>query len=163
MEVMTRRSPWTFWAVWFKDIYLPQDYYNGEPRGFGFVQHLDPAGTADAKYHVDGYVLLCRELTVVFAEENRKKPSEMRARQHRRSWAYRRSPLHYLDHHNMLEVTAAVHSIILLLGKDITKGQFHPVIEDTEGVRTQGHPMAQGDQARALVGGGAEVWTNLGD
>ncbi|XVE96191.1 hypothetical protein REPUB_Repub02eG0200700 [Reevesia pubescens] len=75
-----------------KDIYLPRDYYTGEPRGFGFVQYLDPADAADAKYHMDGYVLLGRELTVVFAEENRKKPSEMRARQHGRDRAYMRSP-----------------------------------------------------------------------
>ena len=52
-----------------------------EPRGFGFVQFVDPADAADAKYEMDGYVLLGRELTVVFAEENRKKPSEMRARE----------------------------------------------------------------------------------
>ena len=51
-----------------------------EPRGFGFVQYYDPADAADAKYHLDGYVLLGREITVVFAEENRKKPSEMRER-----------------------------------------------------------------------------------
>lgn len=51
-----------------------------EPRGFGFVQFVDPADAADAKYHMDGQILLGRELTVVFAEENRKKPSEMRAR-----------------------------------------------------------------------------------
>ncbi|XVF75993.1 hypothetical protein PTKIN_Ptkin13bG0231900 [Pterospermum kingtungense] len=78
-----------------KDIYLPRDYYTGEPRGFGFIQYLDPADAADAKYHMDGYVLLGRELTVVFAEENRKKPSEMRAREHRKGRAYRRSPLRY--------------------------------------------------------------------
>ncbi|KAK6244016.1 hypothetical protein QUC31_010425 [Theobroma cacao] len=76
-----------------KDIYLPRDYYTGEPRGFGFVQYLDSADAADAKYHMDGYVLLGRELTVVFAEENRKKPSEMRARDRVRGLAYRRSPL----------------------------------------------------------------------
>ena len=52
-----------------------------EPRGFGFVQYLDPADAEDAKYHMDGQILLGRELTVVFAEENRKKPVEMRARQ----------------------------------------------------------------------------------
>ncbi|KAL3719826.1 hypothetical protein ACJRO7_004757, partial [Eucalyptus globulus] len=41
-----------------KDIYLPRDYYTGEPRGFGFVQYVDPADAAEAKYHMDGYVLL---------------------------------------------------------------------------------------------------------
>ncbi|XP_007029107.2 PREDICTED: serine/arginine-rich SC35-like splicing factor SCL33 [Theobroma cacao] len=78
-----------------KDIYLPRDYYTGEPPGFGFVQYLDSADAADAKYHMDGHVLLGRELTVVFAEENRKKPSEMRARDRVRGLAYRRSPLRY--------------------------------------------------------------------
>ncbi|XP_004514153.1 serine/arginine-rich SC35-like splicing factor SCL30A [Cicer arietinum] len=75
-----------------KDVYLPRDYYTGEPRGFGFVQYVDPADAADAKYHMDGQILLGRELTVVFAEENRKKPQEMRARERGRSYDYRRSP-----------------------------------------------------------------------
>ncbi|GAB4851488.1 Arginine/serine-rich splicing factor scl25a transcript I [Ancistrocladus abbreviatus] len=74
-----------------KDIYLPRDYYTGEPRGFGFVQFLDPADAADAKYELDGYVFFGRELTVVFAEENRKKPSEMRARDRSSGRAYERS------------------------------------------------------------------------
>ncbi|KAK4432201.1 Serine/arginine-rich SC35-like splicing factor SCL30A [Sesamum alatum] len=75
-----------------KDIYLPRDYYTGEPRGFGFVQYVDPDDAAEAKYQMDGQVLLGRELTVVFAEENRKKPSEMRARERIRR---RSSPLRY--------------------------------------------------------------------
>ncbi|XP_065856653.1 serine/arginine-rich SC35-like splicing factor SCL33 isoform X2 [Euphorbia lathyris] len=80
-----------------KDIYLPRDYYTGEPRGFGFVQYLDPADAADAKRHMDGEILLGRELTVVFAEENRKKPAEMRARERVRSQSYnhRRSSFGY--------------------------------------------------------------------
>ena len=52
-----------------------------EPRGFGFVQYVDPADAADAKHQMDGCVLLGRELTVVYAEENRKKPSDMRTRE----------------------------------------------------------------------------------
>ncbi|CAK7342221.1 unnamed protein product [Dovyalis caffra] len=78
-----------------KDIYLPRDYYTGEPRGFGFVQYLEPADAADAKDHMDGEILLGRELTVVFAEENRKKPAEMRHRDRLRGGRYydrRRSP-----------------------------------------------------------------------
>ncbi|KAG7017535.1 Serine/arginine-rich SC35-like splicing factor SCL30A, partial [Cucurbita argyrosperma subsp. argyrosperma] len=77
-----------------KDIYLPRDYYSGEPRGFRFVQFVDPA---DAKYEWDGQVLLGRELTVVFAEENRKRPEVMRARDSSRGWSYsyKRSPLRY--------------------------------------------------------------------
>ncbi|KAL5708515.1 Arginine/serine-rich splicing factor scl25a transcript I [Ranunculus cassubicifolius] len=79
-----------------KDIYLPRDYHTGEPRGFGFVQFVDPADSADAKYQMDGQILLGRELTVVFAEENRKKPSDMRARERVRSRGrssyYSRSP-----------------------------------------------------------------------
>ncbi|XP_021666994.2 serine/arginine-rich SC35-like splicing factor SCL33 isoform X2 [Hevea brasiliensis] len=80
-----------------KDIYLPRDYHTGEPRGFGFVQYVDPADAADAKHHMDGEILLGRELTVVFAEENRKKPAEMRDRERLRDQAYdrRRSPLRY--------------------------------------------------------------------
>ncbi|CAN0927516.1 Serine/arginine-rich SC35-like splicing factor SCL30A [Linum grandiflorum] len=77
-----------------KDIYLPRDYNTGQPRGFGFIQFVDPGDAAEAKYHMDGEVLFGRELTVVFAEENRKKPSEMRARdrvRYRRS-RYSRSP-----------------------------------------------------------------------
>ncbi|KAL1204914.1 Serine/arginine-rich SC35-like splicing factor SCL30A [Cardamine amara subsp. amara] len=63
-----------------KDIYLPKDYYTGDPRGFGFIQYVDPNDAAEAKHHMDGFLLLGRELTVVFAEENRKKPTEMRTR-----------------------------------------------------------------------------------
>lgn len=45
------------------------------------MQYLHPADAEEAKYHMDGQVFLGRELTVVFAEENRKKPQEMRARE----------------------------------------------------------------------------------
>ncbi|KAL1814212.1 hypothetical protein ACET3Z_024277 [Daucus carota] len=75
-----------------KDVYLPRDYYSGEPRGFGFVQYVHPADAEEAKYHMDGQVFLGRELTVVFAEENRKKPQEMRARERVRGRSYDRKP-----------------------------------------------------------------------
>ncbi|ONM21781.1 hypothetical protein ZEAMMB73_Zm00001d005739 [Zea mays] len=52
-----------------------------EPRGFGFIQYFDPEDASDAKYHMDGKMLLGREIAVVFAEENRKKPADIRARE----------------------------------------------------------------------------------
>lgn len=52
-----------------------------EPRGFGFVQYVDPADAGEAKYQMDGQIFQGRQLTVVFAEENRKKPQEMRSRE----------------------------------------------------------------------------------
>jgi len=83
-----------------KDIYLPRDYYTGEPRGFGFIQYVDPSDAAEAKYHMDGQILSGRRLTVVFAEENRKKPTDMRARERGSSGRgrqndRRRSPARY--------------------------------------------------------------------
>lgn len=54
---------------------------HSEPRGFGFIQYLDAADAEEAKYQMDGQVFQGRPLTVVFAEENRKKPQEMRARE----------------------------------------------------------------------------------
>ncbi|XP_073141597.1 serine/arginine-rich SC35-like splicing factor SCL30A [Henckelia pumila] len=80
-----------------KDIYLPRDYYSGNPRGFGFVQYVDPADAAEAKYQMDNQLFQGRELTVVFAEENRKKPTEMRARDRgsARDYHRRRSPPRY--------------------------------------------------------------------
>ncbi|KAG0574122.1 hypothetical protein KC19_VG235700 [Ceratodon purpureus] len=64
-----------------KDVYLPKDYYSGEPRGFGFVQYRDPADAADAQFRMDRQIIAGREITVVFAEDNRKKPSEMRVQE----------------------------------------------------------------------------------
>ncbi|KAK6925789.1 RNA recognition motif domain [Dillenia turbinata] len=81
-----------------KDVYLPRDYHTGEPRGFGFVQYVDPADAAEAKYQMDGQIFHGRELTVVFAEENRKKPVEMRQRERTRGggrYDRRRSPPRY--------------------------------------------------------------------
>ncbi|KAL4198540.1 hypothetical protein AMTRI_Chr03g46400 [Amborella trichopoda] len=79
-----------------------------EPRGFGFVQYVDPADAAEAKYRMDRQILLGRELTVVFAEENRKRPAEMRAREcgssrgydNRRSSRYSRSRSRSSDHYS---------------------------------------------------------------
>lgn len=49
------------------------------------MQYLDPADAAEAQYHMDRRFISGREITVVFAEENRKKPAEMRTKERTRS------------------------------------------------------------------------------
>ncbi|KAL8459789.1 hypothetical protein ACS0TY_031637 [Phlomoides rotata] len=148
-----------------KDVYLPHDYHTGEPRGFGFVQYVDPDAAAEAKYQMDGQVFLGRELTVVYAEENRKKPSEMRARERTRSMEFLvsnagRPPfvipdhlimdVHVLPHHATVELTLEVPITILpLQGEDVIQDPFHHELEGIERGPTRGLHMAAG------VGAGA--------
>ncbi|GAB2266321.1 hypothetical protein Dimus_001335 [Dionaea muscipula] len=61
-----------------KDVYLPRNYYTGEPRGFGFVKFRHPEDAAEAKERLNHTVIGGREIRIVFAEENRKTPHEMR-------------------------------------------------------------------------------------
>ncbi|KAL6977375.1 hypothetical protein U1Q18_026174 [Sarracenia purpurea var. burkii] len=63
-----------------RDVYLPKDYYTGEPRGFAFVQFVDAYDAAEAQYHINGQIFAGREISVVVAAETRKRPEEMRRR-----------------------------------------------------------------------------------
>ncbi|XP_010420654.1 PREDICTED: serine/arginine-rich SC35-like splicing factor SCL28 [Camelina sativa] len=65
-----------------KDIYLPRNYYTGEPRGFGFVKYRYAEDAAEAMKRMNHKVIGGREITIVFAEENRKTPQEMRTTIH---------------------------------------------------------------------------------
>uniref|UniRef100_A0A0D3FJ19 RRM domain-containing protein n=2 Tax=Oryza TaxID=4527 RepID=A0A0D3FJ19_9ORYZ len=96
-----------------------------EPRGFGFIQYYDPEDAADAKYHMDGQILLGREVTVVFAEENRKKPSEMRARERvgsrDRSYDRRSRSPRYSRSRSPVSCPSGEISVALTSGQQITK------------------------------------------
>ncbi|XP_042446886.1 serine/arginine-rich SC35-like splicing factor SCL28 isoform X1 [Zingiber officinale] len=61
-----------------KDVYLPKNYYTGEPRGFGFVKFRYAEDAAVAKQHMNRQIIGGREISIVYAEENRKTPQEMR-------------------------------------------------------------------------------------
>ncbi|KAJ8636519.1 hypothetical protein MRB53_010786 [Persea americana] len=61
-----------------KDVYLPKNYYTGEPRGFGFVKFRNAEDAADAKQQLNHQVIGGREIAIVYADENRKTPQEMR-------------------------------------------------------------------------------------
>lgn len=51
-----------------------------EPRGFAFVQFVDPYEAAEAQHHMNGKRFAGREISVVLAAESRKRPEEMRQR-----------------------------------------------------------------------------------
>ncbi|XP_028769929.1 serine/arginine-rich SC35-like splicing factor SCL30 [Neltuma alba] len=77
-----------------RDVYLPKDYYTGEPRGFAFVQFVDPYDASEAQYHMNGQIFAGREISVVVAAESRKRPEEMRQKSRTRgpgSYGGRRS------------------------------------------------------------------------
>ncbi|XP_010030957.1 serine/arginine-rich SC35-like splicing factor SCL30 isoform X5 [Eucalyptus grandis] len=71
-----------------RDIYLPRDYYTGQPRGFAFVEFVDPYDAADAQYHMDGQNFAGRKISVVVAAESRKRPEDMRRRTRREPSGY---------------------------------------------------------------------------
>lgn len=55
-----------------------------EPRGFGFVKFRHAEDAAEAKQNLNHTIFGGREIRIVFAEENRKTPQEMRKGSHPR-------------------------------------------------------------------------------
>ncbi|CAD6211282.1 unnamed protein product [Miscanthus lutarioriparius] len=60
-----------------KDVYLPRNFHTRELRGFGFVKFRYPEDAAVAKQEMNHQVIGGREISIVYAEENRKTPQEM--------------------------------------------------------------------------------------
>lgn len=63
-----------------RDVYIPRDYHSQQPKGFAFVEYANLREAMDAREEMDRFVLKGRELEVVFAQERRKTPDEMRSR-----------------------------------------------------------------------------------
>lgn len=61
-----------------RDVYLPLDYYTRRPRGFGFVEYMDPRDAQDAVNRLDGSLLDGSTIRVVVAHDRRKSPETMR-------------------------------------------------------------------------------------
>lgn len=66
-----------------RDIYIPKDYYTGNPRGFAYVQFLSLEDAKDAIRKEDGAVVEGRTLQVTWAQGDRKTGSQMAARDSR--------------------------------------------------------------------------------
>lgn len=63
-----------------RDVYIPRDFHSQQPKGFAFIEYATPAMAHEARMEMDRFVIKGRELEVVFAQERRKTPNEMRGR-----------------------------------------------------------------------------------
>ena len=63
-----------------RDVYIPRDYHSHQPKGFAFIEYATPAMAAEARDEMNRFIVKGRELEVVFAQERRKTPNEMRGR-----------------------------------------------------------------------------------
>jgi RNA recognition motif-containing protein len=63
-----------------RDVYIPRDYHSQQPKGFAFIEYATTAQAAEARDEMDRFVIKGRALDVVFAQEKRKTPGEMRGR-----------------------------------------------------------------------------------
>ncbi len=72
----------TFWFHYYEKVnimifnFVP--FFFREPRGFGFVKYRYAEDAAEAKQQLNHTIIGGREIRIVFAEENRKTPQEMR-------------------------------------------------------------------------------------
>lgn len=63
-----------------RDIYIPRDFHSHQPKGFAFVEYTSFEQAQEARCEMDKMVLHGREIEVVFAQDKRKTPSQMRDR-----------------------------------------------------------------------------------
>ncbi|KAL5163530.1 Serine/arginine-rich SC35-like splicing factor SCL28 [Glycine soja] len=148
-----------------KDVYLPKNYYTGEPRGFGFVKYRYGEDAAEAKQHLNHTIIGGREIRIVFAEENRKTPQEMRVntrgsgrhgggrRRNRtrspRPRSYSRSPSPARDdsrNYGKKGMAGVGMIIILLSDQDLILGLSLPVVG-----RTTRSPLVSGRMVGVLM------------
>jgi len=63
-----------------RDVYIPRDYHSQQTKGFAFIEYANPDMAREAREEMDRFKIKGRELEVVFAQERRKTPNEMRGR-----------------------------------------------------------------------------------
>lgn len=63
-----------------RDVYIPRDFHSQQPKGFAFIEYATPEMAREARDEMDRFLMKGRELEVVYAQEKRKTPNEMRGR-----------------------------------------------------------------------------------
>ncbi len=63
-----------------KDVYIPLDYHSKQPKGFAFIEYATHDQARAARDEMNRFLMKGRELEVVFAQEKRKTPGEMKVR-----------------------------------------------------------------------------------
>ena len=63
-----------------RDVYIPRDFHSQQPKGFAFIEYANADMAREARDEMDRFVIKGRQLEVVFAQERRKTPNEMRCR-----------------------------------------------------------------------------------
>lgn len=63
-----------------RDVYIPLDYHSRQPKGFAFIEYATHEQAKAARDEMDKFKVKGRELEVVFAQEKRKTPVEMKIR-----------------------------------------------------------------------------------
>lgn len=72
-----------------RDVYIPKEFGGVKPRGFAFIEFADEREAREIKYEMDRTKLNGREIAVLFAQQRRKTPEQMRMQESRER---RRSP-----------------------------------------------------------------------
>ena len=57
-----------------------RDYHSQQPKGFAFIEYATPEMAREAREEMNKFLMKGRELEVVYAQEKRKTPNEMRGR-----------------------------------------------------------------------------------
>ena len=63
-----------------RDVYIPMDYHSHQPKGFAFIEYATHEMAREARVEMNHFMIKGRPLEVVFAQERRKTPNEMRDR-----------------------------------------------------------------------------------
>lgn len=61
-----------------RDVYIPIDYHSQKPKGFAFIEYVRPEDARLAQEEMHHFVIKGKRMEVVFAQERRKTPGEMK-------------------------------------------------------------------------------------